>query len=67
MMLACVQNEHPGNVTLPMKATVNERAALQSMAQGYTMALSNLLALAKYEMMPEPIEATFPDERPTTD
>lgn len=61
-MLDAVANSAPCYEVLPLSASWMDRAALQARQEGYTLALSNLAALAKGSALPEPVEATFERE-----
>jgi hypothetical protein len=62
LMLDVLQNEHPGNIVLPPNVSLDVRAIYQAQAEGYTICLANLRALAKYDALREPLEATFEPE-----
>lgn len=62
--LDVVRNEHPAFNVLPDDAPPHVRIAHQARAEGYTLALSNLEALAKYEEPRVPMEATFEEPEP---
>jgi len=67
MMLDVMENEHPGVAhVLPDSADLATRAVHQARAEGYTMALANLVALGRFEKMIEPLEATFEPEETLT-
>lgn len=62
LALDVLQNEHPANAILPDGCSLDIRAVFQARGEGYTLALANLEALAKFESVSEPLEATFEAE-----
>jgi len=62
LVLDVLRNEHPSNLMLPDGCSLDIRAVFQARGEGYTLALANLEALAKFEPVHEPLEATFEPE-----
>jgi hypothetical protein len=62
LMLQVVENDHPANVVLPAEQSIEMRAIFQARAEGYTMCMANLRALAKYEAPLVPLEEEFAPE-----
>jgi hypothetical protein len=62
LMLQTVENDHPANVVLPAEQSIEMRAILQARAEGYTMCLANLRALARFEPPLVPVEEEFAPE-----
>jgi hypothetical protein len=58
-----LRNEHPAFNVLADEASVPAQIAQQRRGEGYTMALANLEALAMYQPMTPPLEATFEPEQ----
>lgn len=65
LMLDVVANEHPSSNVLSDDVNPNVRLVHQARGEGYTMALSNLEALAQFRKPQEALEATFepPEEQ----
>ena len=63
LMLDVLRNERPVNAMLPDACPIEIRAMFQAREEGYHIALSNLEALAKFEAISEPVEATFEPEQ----
>jgi len=60
LMLQVLDNEHPGSALVFREDVgIEPRAIQQARAEGYTMALQNLRALARFEEPPRDIEADF--------
>ncbi len=67
LMMDVLRNEHPGSL-VHLDVDPPNRVVLQARAEGYTMALANVVALGRFEKMNEPLEATFdPEEIQTAD
>jgi hypothetical protein len=63
LMLDVLWNVHPGHFGFVQDdAPQHARAARQAIGQGYTVALSNLMALGVHQQNPEPLEADFKPE-----
>lgn len=63
LMLDCVTNEHPAFNVLTDGTDAQSRVVQQARGEGYTMAIENLLSLAREQALPERIAATFEPER----
>ena len=68
MMLDVLENEHPANIVLDDKVSMESRAIWQARCEGYTMCLANIDAMTVHRAPREALEATFdPAERDTTE
>lgn len=65
MQVAVLENSHPRYLAFPaIGSSQQDRAALQSKAEGYQLCLNNLEAMSKPWTVIKPLVATF---QPTTD
>lgn len=62
LMMDCAYNEHPAFVVMPEGTAPNDRVVAQARAEGYTMALANLEAMAVFKKPVEFTEPTFEPE-----
>lgn len=66
MVLDCIKNEHPSQIMLLGKVSIEDRAVMQARIEGYQLCLTNLESLAVLEVPKAPLEETFADpERET--
>jgi hypothetical protein len=63
-MLDVLRNSHPAYFVHTGSISMEDRAVLQARSEGYTLALSNLEALAIHRKPPTEVEATFEPEQP---
>jgi hypothetical protein len=63
LALDVLRNEHPAFNVLADDASVSAQVTQQRRGEGYTMALANLEALAMYQPITPPLEATFEPEQ----
>lgn len=59
LLLDVLRNEHPSHWGLPRMATMEQRAGVQGIVEGYNLALSNLEAMAVFRKTVELDEPTF--------
>jgi len=62
MMLDVLRNNHLGMMVLPMGSSLEVRACVQSLSEGYSMCLNNLEAMAIHKPVGKDLQPTFEPE-----